>query len=226
MDANRNKVREMSIARTIEKLRKNNMDAAYLPSAQDVVPMLRSMLEEGCSIALGGSVTLVETGALKLLRSDSYRLIDRYESGLDAAGIRKRFIEAFGADVFVTSVNAITEHGELYCVDGTSNRVAAMLYGPAKVIVIAGWQKIVPSLRDAVDRVKRIAAPANAIRLERDTPCVKTGYCVAPFNDDRNLMSIPPGTCDHGVCSNMVIMGRQQVKGRLSVLIVGEELGY
>lgn len=226
MDANRNKVREMSIARTVERLRKNNMEAAYLPGAQDVVPMLRSMLDEQCTIALGGSMTLVETGALKLVRSEMYRLIDRYEQGLTHEQLRQRFVASFGADVFLTSVNAITEHGELYCVDGTSNRVAAMLYGPRKVIVIAGWQKIVPTLRDAVDRVKHIAAPANAIRLEKDTPCVKTGYCVAPFCDDRNLMSIPTGGCDHGICSNMVVMGRQPVKGRISVLIVGEEVGY
>ncbi|PKL03207.1 MAG: lactate utilization protein, partial [Spirochaetae bacterium HGW-Spirochaetae-9] len=125
MDANRNKVREMSIARTMERLRKNNMEAAFLPSAQDVVPMLRSMLEENCTIALGGSMTLVESGALKLVKSDTYRLIDRYEQGLSPEELRARFIEAFSADVFLSSVNAITEHGELYCVDGTSNRVGA-----------------------------------------------------------------------------------------------------
>ena len=226
MDANRSKGREISIARTIERLRKNNMEAVVLPSAQDVVPMLRSLLEEQSTIALGGSVSLVESGALKLVRSDTYRLIDRYEPGLNSEQMRQRFIASFNADVLITSVNAITEHGELYCVDGTSNRVAAMLYGPRRVIVIAGWQKIVPTLRDAVDRVKHIAAPANAMRLEKDTPCVKTGYCIAPFCDDRNLMSIPPGACDHGICSNMVVMGRQSMKGRFSVLIVGEELGY
>ena len=226
MDANRNKVREMSIARTMERLRKNNMEAAFLPSAQDVVPMLRSMLEENCTIALGGSMTLVESGALKLVKSDTYRLIDRYEQGLSPEELRARFIEAFSADVFLSSVNAITEHGELYCVDGTSNRVGALLFGPKKVIIIAGWQKIVPSLRDAVDRVKRISAPANAIRLEKDTPCVKSGHCVAPFCDDRNLMAIPTGACDAGICSNMIVMGRQPRNGRVSVLIVGEELGY
>lgn len=226
MDANRNRVREISIARTMEHLRKNNMEAAYLPTAQDVVPMLRSLLDEGSSIALGGSATLAETGALKLVRSDLYHLIDRYEPGLDSHQIHERFVEAFSADVFLTSVNAITEHGELYCVDGTSNRVSAMLFGPKRVIVIAGWQKIVPSLRDAVDRVKRIAAPANAMRLEKDTPCVKTGHCVVPYCDDRHLMSIPTGACDMGICSNMVVMGHQSHKGRVSVLIIGEPVGY
>jgi hypothetical protein len=226
MDANRNKVKEMSIARTMEKLRRNFMEAAYLPSAQDVVPMLRSMLEEGQSIALGGSMTLSETGVLALVRSGSYRLIDRYEQGLSPEALHERLVQGFSADVFLTGVNAITEHGELYNIDGNSNRVAAMLFGPKRVIVIAGWQKIVPTLRDAVDRVKHIAAPANAIRLDRDTPCVKSGHCVAPYCDDRNLMSIAPGACDLGICSNMVVMGRQTKRGRITVLIVGDELGY
>jgi hypothetical protein len=96
MDANRSKVREMSIARTIERLRKNNMEAVYLPAAQDVVPMLRSMLEEQCVIALGGSVTLAETGALKLVRSDMYRLIDRYEPGLTPHQQCQRHHRAWG----------------------------------------------------------------------------------------------------------------------------------
>lgn len=226
MDANRNRVREMSIARAMGRLRKNNMEAAYLPSAQDVVPMVRSLLEEGCSIALGGSATLAETGVLKLVRSSSYRLIDRYESGISAEELHRRFVQAFDADVFLSSVNAITEHGELYCVDGTSNRTAALLFGPRKVIIVAGWQKIVPNLRDAVNRVKRIAAPANAMRLEKDTPCVKSGYCIAAYCDEKNLMSIPTGCCDYGICSNMIVMGHQSRPGRITVLIVGEEVGY
>ena len=226
MDANRNRVREMSIARTMERLRKNNMEAAYLPGAQDVVPMVRSLLDEGSTIALGGSMTLAETGVLKLIRSDQYHLIDRNEPGLSRDELHARHIAAFSSDVLLTSVNAVTEHGELYCVDGTSNRIAPLLFGPPRVVVIAGWQKIVPSLYDAVNRVKRIAAPANAMRLEMDTPCVKHGYCVAPYCDDRHLMSIPTGACDTGICSNMVVLGHQSIKGRITVLIVGEELGY
>ena len=226
MDAHRNRVRELSIARTIERLRKNNMESAYLPTAQDVVPMVRSILEEGCSIALGGSMTLAEAGVLKLVRSEQYRLIDRYEQGLSTEQMHQRLVAGFSADVFLTSVNAITEHGELYCVDGTSNRVAPLLFGPKRVLVIAGWQKIVPTLQDAVNRVKRIAAPANAMRLEKDTPCVKTGHCIAPYCDERHLMSIPTGACDSGICSNMVVMGHQSRKGRITVLIVGEHLGY
>lgn len=226
MDIYTDRVKELQIARTIENLKKNNMDAAFLPKAQDVLPMLRYLLEEECTIALGGSSTLVETGALKFVKSGPYNLIDRYEANLSEQQIRERFIAAFNADIFLTSVNAITEGGELYCVDGTSNRVAPILFGPKKVIVIAGWQKIVPTLKDAVNRVKQIAAPANAMRLEKETSCTKTGYCVAPFSDDDNLMAIETGLCDNGICCNFVVYGRQRDKNRISVYIVGDQLGY
>lgn len=226
MDIHRAKVREFSIATTMERLRKNGMEVAYLPKITDVVPMVRSMLDEGCTIAVGGSTTLKEARVLHLIRSGPYHFIDRYKEGLSSEEKRNTYLDAFRADVYITSVNAITEHGELYCVDGTSNRVAALLYGPEKVIVVAGWQKIVTSLREAVHRVKRVAAPANALRLNKETYCVKKGHCIAPLCDSEHLMSIGVGTCNDGICSNMVVMGRQAQIGRVTVLIVGEAIGY
>lgn len=226
MDIYTDRVRELQIARTIENLKKNNMEAAFIPTAQDVLPMLRYIIEEDATVALGGSATLSETGAVKMLRNGPYNLIDRYESNLTPDQVKERFRAAFSADLFLTSVNAVTERGELYCVDGTSNRVAPMLYGPDKVVVVVGIQKIVATLKDAVNRVKQFAAPANAMRLGIDTPCVKDGVCVAPSIDPDDLMAIPVGLCDNTICCNMVTFGRQSVKGRISVYIVGEELGY
>ncbi len=159
MDANRNKVKEMSIARTMEKLRKNFMEAAYLPTAQDVVPMLRSLLEDGQSIALGGSMSLAETGALALVRSGPYRLIDRYEQGLSPEALHERLVQGFSADVFLTGVNAITEHGELYNIRRNRNRVARCYW--TKRVIESQVAEDCPTLRDAVDRVKPIAAPAT-----------------------------------------------------------------
>lgn len=226
MDKHKNKVLEMSIARTMGNLRKNRIDVDFLPSKSDVVPMIRSIIDEGSTIALGGSSSLSECNVIQFVRSGPYNLIDRYEQDLTEEAKHQRFIEAFTSDVFITGVNAITEHGELYCIDGTSNRISAMLFGPKKVIIVAGYQKIVPTLRDAVHRVKHIAAPANAIRLGIDAPCVTNGYCVDQFFDEEHLMSITPGACDYGICSNMVVFGRQPVKGRVSLLLVGEEIGY
>ncbi len=226
MDANRRKIRDLSIARTMSALEKNNIGADFLPSVSDIVPKLKTMLHPGETVAVGGSMTLFESGAIDLLRSGDYRFLDRYEPGLSAKQVRKVFLDSFTADTYLTSANAVTEHGELYCVDGTSNRVAAMLYGPEKVVVIVGWEKIVPDLAAAVVRVKTVAAPANAVRLDCDTYCVKNGRCMSPVCDGRNIMALPAGACENSICCNSVVLSRQRQKGRITVLIVGEETGY
>src|SRR5690554_676233 len=111
MDIYTDRVRELQIARTIENLKKNNMEAAFIPTAQDVLPMLRYIIEEDSTVALGGSATLSETGAVKMLRNGPYNLIDRYESNLTEQQVKERFRAAFSADLFLTSVNAVTERG-------------------------------------------------------------------------------------------------------------------
>ena len=123
------------------------------------------------------------------------------------------FRKSFFSDTYLTSTNAITENGELYNVDGYGNRVAAMIYGPKSVIVVAGINKIVKDLDQAVERVKRIAAPANSIRLDKNTPCTKTGYCVDCKKDDR-------------ICCSYTVLGHQKQKNRIKVILVGESLGY
>ena len=133
--------------------------------------------------------------------------------------------EAYNASFYLVSANAITMHGELYEVDARSNRVSAMLFGPEKVIVIAGINKIVPDLHAAVERVKTQAAPANAIRLAKDTPCAKKGSCISPLCSDSSFGSAGCMSDDR-ICSNMVVFSRQSVKNRIAVIIVGEDLGY
>lgn len=226
MDANRDRIKEMSIARTMEALEKNNMQAAYLPKAADVLPMLKNLLEPGSTVSVGGSMSLFETGAIDLLRNGSYQFLDRYAPGISSADIEKIYHDSFNADFYLTSANAITEHGELYCVDGTGNRVAAMIYGPKKVIVVAGWQKIVPNLAAAVVRVKNVATPANVTRLDKDTYCAQHGRCMTPTCDSRNLMAVAAGACANTICCDSVVFSRQRQKNRFIVLIVGEELGY
>ncbi|MBQ7901740.1 MAG: lactate utilization protein, partial [Clostridia bacterium] len=130
----------------------------------------------------------------------------------------------FSADAFITSTNAITENGELYNVDGNSNRVSAMLFGPERVIVVAGYNKIVADINDAIKRVKTIAAPINSARLGVETPCTKTGKCVS-------LAKANPEICDGcasdaRICANYTIMSRQKRSDRVYVILVGEELGF
>ena len=117
------------------------------------------------------------------------------------------------ADVYLSSANAITEDGFLYNVDGRSNRVAALLYGPNKVIIVAGVNKIVRDLDAAIKRNREVAAPANALRLNKKTPCAKTLRC----SDCKSLERI---------CRNYVLMGPQGFKDRVHVILVNEHLGF
>lgn len=226
MDANKRKNREQQVGRTIKALKANNIMAAYLPSMDEVIPMVTSLMKKGESVAVGGSITLRETGILDLLGNGDYDFHNRYEKGLTEEQIRQVFLDSFSVDTYFASANAITEHGEIYCVDGNANRVAAMLYGPKQVILVVSWDKIVPDLASAVVRVKETAAPANAVRFDTDTYCNKHGRCVSPTCHPNHLMALSPGLCEHSICSSYVVFSRQKAKDRIKVLIVGESLGY
>lgn len=213
MDGNKKLIITKKIERTLENLKRNNMQAFYVEAKNQVADKLQELLQEGDTVSCGGSMTLFEAGIIDQLRSGRYNFLDRYKPDLTPAQIGDVFIGAFSADAYVCSSNAITENGELYNVDGNSNRVAAMLFGPKSVIIVAGHNKIVKNIEEAAERVRSIAAPANAVRLNCKTPCVQTGYCGNCKSEDR-------------ICCNYVVMGQQREKGRIKVVIVGEELGY
>ena len=213
MDNNLKSIMDKRIKRTMENLEKNNMEAYYAEDTAKVIGIVEGLVKEGETVAVGGSMTLFETGIIDYLKSGRFSYLDRYEAGLTPEGIKEVFRKSFSADAYFTSSNAVTEDGELYNVDGTCNRIAAMLYGPDKVIVIAGINKIVPDADAAVERVRNIAAPANAVRLNRKTPCVSTGYCMDCSSPDR-------------ICNSYALIGRQGAKGRIKVIIVGSDLGY
>lgn len=220
MEANLNKVINMKISRTVENLEKNNIKACYVPTKNEALALVKTMLKEGETVAIGGSVTLVQTGITDLLKNGNYNFIDRSQANTreERTEIQRR---SQLADTFLMSSNAITEDGFLYNVDGTSNRLGALLYGPKRVIIVAGINKIVPNLKEAEQRVKNIAAPANAIRLDRDSYCAKHGHCCY---QDRLCTSNE--VCKDPICSNYVTTGYQINKDRITVIIVGEELGY
>ncbi len=226
MEANLEKIINMKITRTVENLKKNCMQATYVPGKKEALALLKTMLVPGEKIAVGGSVTLVETGALDLIRNGEYSFIDRYDKNAGKEEIRRRLVEGLSADTFVTSANAITESGLIYNVDGTGNRAAAFVFGPSRVIVLAGYNKIVTDLAEAVARVKNISAPANAVRLDRDTFCAKNGHCIKNCVDSRDFMCLTPGCCENTICSTAVITGKQCNKDRITVIIIGESLGY
>ncbi|MCT4595192.1 MAG: lactate utilization protein [Anaeromicrobium sp.] len=213
MDKNAKWVVEKRIDRTIEALKKNNMNGYHARRKEDVVGIIRNLINKGDTVSVGGSVSLAECGVVEFLRNGDYNFLDRYKEGLTPAHIKDIYRKSFCADGYFTSTNAITEEGYLYNVDGRGNRVAAMIYGPDKVIVVAGVNKIVKDVKEAIGRNERIAAPANTKRLDRKTPCKELGYCVECSSPER-------------ICSDYVLIKKQMDKDRIHVILVEESLGY
>lgn len=210
------------IKKTMENLEKNNMKAFFVETKEEVVPLIKTLVPEGSSVANGGSETLKQTGAISLLESGIYDFIDR--RGLDGEEVRQCYIKSFGSDAFFCSSNAITENGELYNVDGNSNRVACIVYGPRQVIIVAGVNKIVSDINEAIERVKTTAAPPNTQRLSCKTPCAVTGHCISL--DGENPLMCDGCESPQRICCNFVVSAKQRHKDRIKVILVNENLGY
>ena len=222
MDANLKSNLMKRINKTGENLRKNNMEFYYAETAGDVAGIVETLIKEGDTITNGGTMTMAECGLTQLLNNGKYNYLDR--SKMTPEEIQKLYIDAFSADVYISSSNAITEDGVLYNVDGNSNRIAAIAFGPKSVIIIAGCNKIVRDLNEAELRVKTIAAPANCERLSCESYCKEKGECVSLSKADRQIYSGCSG--DGRICCNYLISAQQRHKGRIKVIIVGETLGY
>lgn len=210
-----------TVQKVVDALRKNRMLAEYVPTKEDVVPLIKTLIPVGATVATGGSRTLDETGVIDLLRNGDYCFYDRNNPALSPEEKAVMTAKGATADVYLCSSNAVTEQGVLYNVDGFSNRVAAIANGPKKVIMVVGVNKIVPDLDAAVRRVKTIAAPLNTKRLNCDTYCFKTGVC----------MGVDGGMTDgcHSpgrICCSYLISAQQRVENRIHVILVGESLGF
>lgn len=204
---------EMKINRTIEALKKNNINGYYAKNRDEVIKLIEDIVAEGSKVAVGGSETLSELGVLEHLRSGRYDFLDRYKAELTPEEVTNIFKQSFLADAYLSGCNAITENGELYNVDGNGNRVAAMLYGPDKVIVICGVNKIVKDVDEAIKRNRAISAPMNAKRLKRKTPCAKVGYCMDCNSPER-------------ICNEYTLIKKQRLPERMHVIFLNENLGY
>ena len=224
MDANKKAVLDLRIRKTMDHLQQNGMSAVYLESRQQVLSWLQQAIPEGATVAHGGSMTLAECGVVDWLRQEP-RLcyLDRDQPGLTREERTERMRQALLSDVYLSSVNALTENGELFNVDGNGNRVAALLYGPRRVILVVGVNKIVSDLKEAEVRVKKIACPANTVRLGCPTYCREKGECAAFLSGNPTLTS---GCGRNSICNDFVIMKNQSVPGRITVALVDEELGY
>ncbi|GAB6107124.1 lactate utilization protein [Fusibacter bizertensis] len=213
MDQHLKKVTESRIKRTILNLAKNNMNGYHVANTKELKNLLANLVPENASVAVGGSMTLFETGIIDWIREQPYHFFDRYAEGITPAELKQVHRNAFSANAYFCSSNAITERGELYNVDGSGNRVAAISYGPDKVFIILSANKIVKNIEEAVTRNREISAPANNVRLNTGTPCTFTGSCSDCRSEGR-------------ICCSYSIIAHQRDKDRIHVIFIDGQYGY
>ncbi len=201
--------------KVVEALRKNNFDAVYVPDAAQARDAIAALIPEGATIGFGGSVSLASIGIFDTLKQGAYQPINPpwTEAGISLEERTARRKLAMTADVFLAGTNALTVDGKLVNTDATGNRVTGMIFGPKKTIVVAGINKLVRSLDEALERVSQVAAPPNCKRMGLETPCAITGEC----SDCRSPQRI---------CCATVILHRKPRALDFIVVLVGEELGF
>lgn len=201
------------INKTISALKQNGMNGYFVDSTEELLKTISTILKKGDTVACGGSLTLYQTGILKMLSNGQYNYLDRFKKDISPKELKQIFRDSFSADVYLTGTNAITITGELYNVDGNGNRVACMMYGPDKVIVVCSINKIVDNLQEAMERNRSIAAPLNAARLSKNTPCVKLGYCVDCSSSDR-------------ICCKYTLISKERTPDRMHVILIQNDYGF
>lgn len=198
--------------RVVNALKARHFDAYYCDCKEDAVKTALALIPPGALVSWGGSATLAETGLLEVLKKQC-NVLDRDTAGTpqERAEIARR---ALLCDVFLMSANAVSEDGQLVNVDGNGNRVAALVYGPKSVIVVAGINKVVKTLEDALSRARTVAAPQNAQRFENlHTPCLQTGSCADCTSAD-------------SICAYVLTTRISRPAGKIKVILVGENLGF
>lgn len=192
-------------------MNKRFFEAYFVPTKEEILPKVLELIPPENSVSWGGSMTLESLGIKDALKERGYTLIDR-DTASNPDDRRELMIKALSAGTFLMSANAITEKGELFNIDGAGNRVAALCCGPKNVLVIAGINKVVRDMEEAYKKVRTFTAPVNAQRFCKTTPCSVTGEC----GDCINLESI---------CAQFVETRISRPKGRIKVILAGENLG-
>ena len=209
MNENAFKRNELLAQKVIKGLESRNMTGYYAENREEALKIALGLIPEGSSVSMGGAISAFEIGLVDALKNGNYNFIDRttFADRRDAA------IAAYSADVFLSSVNAMTEDGVLVNIDGNSNRVSAIAYGPKKIVMIVGINKVCADVDSAMKRARNVAAPTNAQRFGLNTPCSKTGACA-------NCKS--PDT----ICCQFLITRYSRHEGRINVIIVNDSLGF
>lgn len=217
---------DLMISKVMKNLIRNNIGCIFVESIAGVVPLMQVLIEKGSTVQSGGSLSLVESGVTQLMKSGMYNFLEHKHSSSIVEERVNGPLRDCCCDIYLCSCNALTEDGELYFVDGGGNRVASVLYGGKRVILIVGSNKIVRDLEGAILRVKTIVAPKVAARNGFRTYCTYNGRCIS-IDFGKTGMADGCRSADR-ICSDYVVISRQndRNKNRITVILVGASLGY
>jgi len=199
--------------KTVEKLEAHDFKAVFVKDKKEAVEEIWKYVNPKQKIGLGGSITVRELGIVERLEAQGNVLFNHWKPGLPAEEILQIRKAQMTCDLFLCSANAITQNGEVVNIDGVGNRVNASVFGPGKVIMVAGYNKIVEDVQEAIHRIRNVASPLNAKRLNIDVPCAKIGKCVDCNSPNR-------------ICRAVVIHERRPTLTDIIIIIVREELGF
>lgn len=204
---------EQKCQKAVESLGRNGFVALYCSTLQEAADYIATEAGEALSVGFGGSMSIADLGVGPILREQGKEILNHSQPGLSKEERLEIMRRQLTCDLFLSGCNALTLNGELVNIDATGNRVAAMFFGPRKVIVVAGRNKLVDgTAQDAVTRVKNRATPPNARRLNFNTPCARTGFCSNCNSPDR-------------LCRVTTIIDRKPRFTDVRVLVVNSDLG-
>ena len=195
----------------IKNLENRHFEAYYCKTKEDALQKALELIPEGASVGWGGAMSAEQIGLLDAVRSGNFNALDRERCNTPEEK-EQMALACFGADVFITGANGMSLDGQMVNIDGSGNRVAAIVYGPKTVIVVAGMNKVMDTLDDALQRARTVAAPLNQQRFQLPNPCTVTGSCA----------DCKSQTC---ICNQILITRHCRPVGRIKFILVGEELG-
>lgn len=209
MDANITRRNELLAQKVIKGLKSRRMNGYYAATKEEALKTALELIPEGSNVNMGGCMSAREIGLFDAMKNGDYHFVDRD----DTDDRRAAMLAAFDADVFLASANAITEDGIMVNIDGAANRIAALAFGPRKLVFIVGMNKVCPDVDTAIKRARNVAAPINAQRFGLSTPCSKTGACADCKSAD-------------SICCQMLITRFAMDENRVHVVLVNDNLGF
>jgi hypothetical protein len=204
---------DQKISRALAALEKNGFQTFFASSGKAALEKVLTLIPPEAKVGIGGSVTIREIGLIDALLARGNQVFHHWQKGISSEEVTAIMKQELNSDIFIASSNAVTEDGKLVNADQTGNRVASMIFGPQKVIVIAGINKIVRDVAEGIQRIKNVATPMNSKRLGQKTSCAMTGKCTECDAPDKP-------------CRVTTIIEKKPIKTDITVILVGEELGF